>query len=93
MTCVPVCRGAPIAAMLETGTVKPTPGRLRRNRILQRLKEGFEDAQEGIDKYTLSGGYNRGFGGLGLPTYLLRFNYRGLDKKDKELLDDQILHK
>ncbi len=54
----------------------------RRDRIRERL--------QGL---TLSGGYRRGYGGLGLPTLLLRFQYKGLTEEDKKRLDSQILHK
>ncbi len=63
---------------------KPQHG--RRNKIGQRFKEGWE-------ALTLSGGYKRGFGGLGLPTLLLRFKYSGLNDETKKNLDNQILHK
>ena len=40
---------------------------------------------------TLTGGYARGYGGLGLPTLLLQFQYK--DCLDQKVLDRELLHK
>ena len=41
----------------------------------------------------LFGHYNRGYGGLGLPTLLLRFKYKDVPKRVQQKLDDALLHK
>jgi membrane associated rhomboid family serine protease len=41
----------------------------------------------------LFGGYDRGYGGLGLPTFLLRFKYRYVSRDTQRRLDEHLLHK
>lgn len=41
----------------------------------------------------LFGGYDRGYGGLGLPTLLLRFKYKECPQRVQRQLDDALLHK
>ena len=41
----------------------------------------------------LFGGYDRGYGGLGLPTLLLRFKYKQCPPSVQRELDKQLLHK
>jgi membrane associated rhomboid family serine protease len=41
----------------------------------------------------LFGGYDRGYGGLGLSTHLLRFKYITVPRRVQQTLDSQLLHK
>ena len=41
----------------------------------------------------LFGGYDRGYGGLGLSTLLLRFKYKKVPHDIQKRLDQHLLHK
>lgn len=62
---------------------KPKPAPRRRGRI--GLPHVIRDP--------LFGGYDRGYGGLGLPSFLLRFKYRYVSPDVQRRLDNHLLHK
>ena len=62
---------------------KPEPAPKRRGRI--GLPHVIHDP--------LFGGYDRGYGGLGLPSFLLRFKYKRVSSDVQRRLDEHLLHK
>ena len=62
---------------------KPEPTPKRRGRI--GLPHVIHDP--------LFGGYDRGYGGLGLPSFLLRFKYKKVSSDVQRRLDEHLLHK
>ena len=87
VTCVFLYSRPPVVEKIEGVTPKVgaeigIPWKRQRDRIGERIKD-----------FTLTGGYDRGYGGLGLPTLLLRFKYKDISKADQKRLDQQLLHK